>query len=70
MNFWKKLQHNRLGAPWLKLLFGFVFLLIGLFIFFYLTLLLLFAGGIYALYTRYRQQKTHSTKGRIIDHDT
>jgi hypothetical protein len=70
MAVWKKPQRNCLAAPWLRLLFGFVFLLVGLFIFFYLTLLLLFAGGIYALYTRYRQKKTHPAKGRIIDHDT
>ena len=70
MTAWKKPQRHCLASPWLRLLFAFVFLLVGLFIFFYLTLLLLFAGGIYALYTRYRQKKTRPAKGRIIDHDT
>lgn len=71
MTAWKTAQRKHLLISWLKLLFGFALLLIGLFVFFYLTLLLALVGLAYALYARYRQQKqTRTQTGRIIDHDT
>ena len=67
MTTWKNAQRKHLLISWLKLLFGFALLLIGLFVFFYLTLLLALVGLAYALYARYQKQKQ---TGRIIDHDT